>query len=99
MLRKRIVTFLWSGAVAFVIVLVGQDVWGILLAANLKATPSLPWAVPVMAIVAYAANPVWASVPAHALAYLVAFTLRWPRSTWFWIHAAQALIFTVIIAF
>ena len=46
MLRKRMVTFLWSGAVAFVIVLVGQGVWGILVTANLKATPSLPWAVP-----------------------------------------------------
>jgi membrane protease YdiL (CAAX protease family) len=257
MLRKRIVAFLWSGAVAFVIVLVGQGVWGILVTANLKATPSLPWAVPVMAIVlfvmwkylggkwwpsktsetrrrclranpvarnvlllslaagsagvvalagywiclsqlakfppnqlpdtskyptltvlpmlimaciaapiaeeaafrgycwttlerqfrptsvvvlssllfalahftqgralakllvyflagilfagvAYAANSVWASVPVHALADLVAFTLLWPRdptrqavfrggpNVWFWIHAAQALIFTVI---
>jgi hypothetical protein len=51
MLRKRIVTFLWSGAVTFLIVLVGQGVWGVLVTANLKATPSLPWAVPVMATV------------------------------------------------
>jgi membrane protease YdiL (CAAX protease family) len=53
MLRKRIVTFLWSGAVAFLIVLVGQGVWGALVTTNLKATPSLPWAVPVMATVLF----------------------------------------------
>jgi len=51
--RKRIVTFLWSGAVAFLIVLVGQGVWGVLVTANLRATPGLPWAVPVMAIVLF----------------------------------------------
>jgi membrane protease YdiL (CAAX protease family) len=259
MLRKRIVTFLWSGAVAFLIVLVGQGVWGVLVTANLRAATSLPWAVPVMAVVlfvmwtylggrwwpsrtsetrrrclranpvarnvllwsfaagsagvvavaaywiclsqlvafpanqlpdtskypaltvvpmlimaciaapvaeeaafrgycwtilerhfrptsvfvlssllfalahftqglalakllvyflggllfagvAYAANSVWASIPVHALADLVAFTLLWPRDStrqtvfdgglnvWFWIHATQALIFTVIAA-
>lgn len=259
MLRKQVVTFLWSGAVAFLIVLVGQGVWGVLVAANLKATPSLPWAVPVMATVlfvmwkylggkwwpsktsearrrclranpvtrkvllwsfvggsagvvalagywiclsqlaefppnqlpdtsnypiltvvpllimacvaapvaeeaafrgycwtildrqfrptsvfllssllfalahftqglapakllvyflggllfagvAYAANSVWASIPVHALADLVAFTLLWPHDStrqsvfeggpkmWFWIHATQALIFTVLAA-
>lgn len=259
MLRRRVLTFLWSGALAFLIVLVGQGVWGALVAANLKATPSLPWAVPVMAVVlfvmwqylagkwwpnktsetrrhclranpvarkvllwsfvagsagvvalagywicfsqlaafppnqlpdtskyptltvvpllimaciaapvaeeaafrgycwtilerqfqptsvfvlssllfalahftqglapakllvyflggllfagvAYAANSVWASVPVHALADLVAFTLLWPRDftrqtvfdrgphLWFWVHATQALIFTLITA-
>ena len=58
--------------------------------------------------VAYVANSVWASVPVHALADLVAFTLLWPHDStrqtvfpggpnvWFWIHATQALIFTVI---
>ena len=60
--------------------------------------------------VAYAAKSIWARVPVHALADLVAFTLLWPRDStrqavfdgvpnvWFWIHAAQALIFTVITA-
>ena len=53
MLRKRIVTFLWAGAVAFLIVLVGQALWGVLVTANLKATPRLPWAVAVMAVVLF----------------------------------------------
>ena len=48
MLRKRTATFLWPGAVAFLIVLVGQGLWGVLVAANLKATPSQPWSVLVM---------------------------------------------------
>ena len=58
--------------------------------------------------VAYAANSVLASIPVHAFADLVAFTLLWPRDStrqtvfggglnpWFWIHATQALVFTVI---
>ena len=46
--------FLWSGALAFLIVLIGQGVWGVLVVTNLKTTPGLPWAVPVMAAVLYA---------------------------------------------
>jgi hypothetical protein len=53
MLRRQVLNILWSGAVALLIVLVGQGAWGALVAANLKATPSLPWAAPVMADDAY----------------------------------------------
>ena len=41
----------WSGFLAFVILIVGQGVWGALLIGNLKSSPSIPWCAPVMAIV------------------------------------------------
>jgi membrane protease YdiL (CAAX protease family) len=58
--------------------------------------------------VAHAAKSIWASIPVHSLADLIAFILLWPYDSsrhlvsnggadaWFWIHAAQAIIFTVI---
>jgi membrane protease YdiL (CAAX protease family) len=48
-LPQSIRTVAWSALVAFVILAVGQGIWGILLAINLERTPQMPWAVAVMA--------------------------------------------------
>lgn len=53
MVLKRVLTILWSGALALLIVLIGQGVWGVLIVVNLRTTPSLPWAVPAMATVLF----------------------------------------------
>ena len=41
----------WSAVLALFILGFGQGVWGVLLVGNLKTTPTIPWAVPVMAVV------------------------------------------------
>jgi membrane protease YdiL (CAAX protease family) len=40
----------WSAVLALLILGFGQGVWGALLVSNLKTNPSIPWAVPVMAV-------------------------------------------------
>ncbi len=50
-LSRQILAVLWSGFLAFVILAVGQGVWGALLVGNLRTSPAIPWCVPVMAIV------------------------------------------------
>lgn len=43
---------LWSALVAFLILLIGQTTWGVLLAANFRNTPrAMPWSVVAMAVV------------------------------------------------
>jgi membrane protease YdiL (CAAX protease family) len=46
-----ILAIVWSGFLAFCILVVGQGVWGALLVGNLKTSPAIPWCTPVMAIV------------------------------------------------
>jgi membrane protease YdiL (CAAX protease family) len=41
----------WSGILASLIAPLGGGVWGALLTGNLKISPAIPWAVPVMALV------------------------------------------------
>jgi len=41
----------WSGFLAFLILAIGQGIWGALLIGNLKTSPAIPWSAPVMAIV------------------------------------------------
>lgn len=65
---RRLLSVLWAGLLALVIQLIGQFVWGTLLALNLKATPNLPWAVAAMAIVLWA---MWQYLSGR----------WWPRST------------------
>jgi membrane protease YdiL (CAAX protease family) len=48
-LIDRFRTVLWSGIVAFLILAVGQGIWGPLAFLNLKTTPAIPWAVLIMA--------------------------------------------------
>jgi len=49
---RKIVAILWSAVLAFLILFVGQSIWGLLLAANFKNSPRTgPWSVAVMAVV------------------------------------------------
>ena len=51
--RKFTVTFV-SAILAFLILLVGQSAWGLLLVLNFKTNPrAIPWSVAVMAVVLY----------------------------------------------
>jgi CAAX prenyl protease-like protein len=57
---------------------------------------------------AYLTNSTLPAIPVHFVVLLVFFTLIWPRDAarrlvlqsgtdnWFWIHAAQAVVFTVL---
>jgi membrane protease YdiL (CAAX protease family) len=42
---------LWSAFLAFLILIIGQSIWSILLVANFKKGVTVPWSIPVMAIV------------------------------------------------
>ena len=50
-LSARVRSVVWSAILAFLILVVGQDAWGALLLSNLRISPAIPWAVPVMAVV------------------------------------------------
>ena len=54
MLLKRTLIVLGAGAAAFAITAVGQTLWGVMVMANLKLTPALPWAAAVMPFVLFA---------------------------------------------
>lgn len=50
--QKRFFAVLWSALIAFLILFVGQTMWGLLLAANFKNSPqAAPWSVAAMAVV------------------------------------------------
>jgi membrane protease YdiL (CAAX protease family) len=46
---RRLLSILWAGLLALVIVLIGQAAWVALLSTNLRITPKIPWAVAAMA--------------------------------------------------
>jgi len=48
---RKILAVVWSGLLAFFILVIGQGVWGALLIGNLKTSPTIPWCAPAMAIV------------------------------------------------
>lgn len=49
---RKIIAILWSAVLAFLILFVGQSIWGLLLAANFKnSLRAAPWSVAVMAVV------------------------------------------------
>jgi len=50
-LSGRIMAVAWSGILGFLILVFGAGVWAALVASNLRTSPALPWAVPVMALV------------------------------------------------
>jgi membrane protease YdiL (CAAX protease family) len=58
----------WSGILGFLIMVFGAGVWAALVASNLRTSPAVPWAVPVMALV------LW-------LMWLYLGGKYWPRST------------------
>jgi membrane protease YdiL (CAAX protease family) len=49
-LGKRLLSILWAGALALLILTVGQLMWGALLLTNLKVSPKIPWSAAVMAL-------------------------------------------------
>jgi len=50
-LQARLLRFLWAAFLAFLILAIGQGIWGALLLSNLKSNPRVPWSVPIMAVV------------------------------------------------
>src|SRR6266568_3724126 len=50
-LPGRLLNVAWSAVLALLILGFGQGVWGVLLIGNLKTTPTIPWAFPVMTLV------------------------------------------------
>jgi len=50
-LFTRIGVVVWSGIMAFLIVAITSAVWGALTTSNIKTSPAVPWAVPVMAVI------------------------------------------------
>jgi hypothetical protein len=50
-LWRCILAVLWSAAVAFVILMVGTGLWGMLLFKNFKCGAAVPWSTAVMAVV------------------------------------------------
>ncbi|MGD0010097.1 MAG: type II CAAX endopeptidase family protein [Terriglobia bacterium] len=67
-LSGRIMAVAWSGILGFLIIVFGAGVWAALVASNLKTSPAVPWAVPVMALVL-------------GLMWLYLGGKYWPRST------------------
>src|SRR5579864_45455 len=53
-LGRKLLSILWAGLLAFVILFFGQFVWGSLLLLNLRVTPKIPWSVAAMALVLWA---------------------------------------------
>jgi membrane protease YdiL (CAAX protease family) len=49
-----VLTVGWAATLAFVITAYGQGLWGVLVATNLRTTPTFPWAVAVMAFLLWA---------------------------------------------
>lgn len=49
-LSNRIPAVVWSGALAFVLTIVAGGVWTVLLVSNVATSPTIPWAVVVMAL-------------------------------------------------
>jgi hypothetical protein len=47
---KRLMSTLWAGFLALVILAVGQGMWGALLWTNLQVDPATPWSAAVMAL-------------------------------------------------
>jgi hypothetical protein len=47
----RVFSVFWAGILGFLILAMCAGIWASLVAANLALSPSVPWAVPVMALV------------------------------------------------
>lgn len=50
-LSGRIMAVVWSGILSFLIIVFGAGVWAALVATNLRTSPAVPWAVPLMALI------------------------------------------------
>ncbi len=48
---QRLISIVWAGVLAFLILVVGQRAWGTLWFTNLRVSPAIPWSAPAMALV------------------------------------------------
>ncbi len=55
-LAGRVLWVIWAGVLGYVIALVGQGIWLALISANLAGSASIPWSVPLMALILW---PMW----------------------------------------
>jgi membrane protease YdiL (CAAX protease family) len=88
---NRFVTILRSAAMAFSILLVGQGAWGGLLTANLKTTPSIPWALPAMGLVLWGMMR-FLSKGSSRRELLRARTVSGERTAWTFVAGALAVV-------
>jgi membrane protease YdiL (CAAX protease family) len=49
-LPSKLRQIIWSAFLAFLILGIGQGIWGALLVSNLKSSPTMPWSAPAMAV-------------------------------------------------
>jgi len=88
MLLRRILLIFGATAVAFAIVAIGQTLWGVMVMANLKLTPALPWSAMAMpfvlaALVAFLAGRGWPRKGADARRRMVPLAPV-SRQAWTW---------------
>jgi hypothetical protein len=62
----KILMVAWAAVLAFLILALGQGIWGVLLVSNLRISPAIPWAVPVMAVFLWLMWKYWAGNGGHA---------------------------------
>jgi membrane protease YdiL (CAAX protease family) len=67
-MSKRILAVARASALAFLILVCAQGIWGVLLTGNLMLSPAIPWSVPLMAVVLWL---IWQYLSGKG----------WPRST------------------
>src|SRR5437867_4066393 len=97
-LPGRLLKIAWSAVLAFLILGFGQGVWGVLLVANLKTTPTIPWAVPVVMLVLvliwqYLSGKWWPSSTSEARrSYLRANRVSGPVLTWALLAGALSIV-------
>lgn len=48
---RTILEVTWAAILAFLLIVIGPSLWGVLLSINLSANPTVPWSVPVMAVI------------------------------------------------
>src|SRR5881296_3892982 len=97
-LPGRLLKIAWSAVLAFLILGFGQGVWGVLLVADLKTTPTIPWAVPVMMLVLvliwqYLRGKWWPSSTSEARrSYLRANRVSGPVLAWALLAGALSIV-------
>jgi membrane protease YdiL (CAAX protease family) len=82
-ISKAAIAFAAAAAISVAVVAVGQGLWGLMAMANLKLSPAIPWAAPIMALVlagllAYLGGKGWPARTSAARKRL----LRWNAMPW-----------------
>ncbi len=95
---SRIQAVIWSLVISSLISLLGAGIWTLLITRNLETTPSLPWAIPIMAVILwliwqYLDGKGWPRTTAKERhAYLRAKAVSRPLWTWGLLASLLALI-------